>query len=99
MLGRVGAAVKVRGMFVHPHQARELISRLAVLGVTGGRFVVDRLDDKDVLRLELVTDSGADSEQVVEAAVERTREHLRVRPQVELVTTIPDENVLWDARS
>lgn len=99
VLGRVGAAVKVRGMFVHPHQARELISRLAVLGVTGGRFVVDRLDDKDVLRLELVTDSGADSERVVEAAVERTREHLRVRPQVELVTTIPDENVLWDARS
>ena len=99
VLGRVGAAVKVRGMFVHPHQAREVISKLAGLGVTGGRFVVDRLDDTDVLRLELVTGSGADVEQVVAAAVERTRELLRVRPQVQLVTAIPDERVLWDARS
>lgn len=99
VLGRIGAAVKVRGMFVHPHQAREVIGQLANLGVTGGRFVVDRLDDKDILRLELVTDSGADNEQVVEAAVERTREQLRVRPQVELVIGLPDENVLWDART
>jgi len=99
VLGRVGAAVKVRGMFVHPHQARELIGRLAALGVTGGRFVVDRHGDKDVLRLELVTDSAADGAQIIEAAVERTREHLRVRPQVELVTAVPDENVLWDVRS
>lgn len=99
VLGRVGAAVKVRGMFVHPHQAREVIGKLAMLGVTGGRFVVDRLQDKDVLRLELVTDSDADSDQVVDAAVERTREQLRVRPQVELVTSLPDENVLWDART
>lgn len=99
VLGRVGAAVKVRGMFVHPHQARELINRLAPLGVTDGRCVVDRLGDTDVLRLELVLGAGADAALVLENAVERTREHLRVRPQVELVTALPDEKVLWDARS
>jgi phenylacetate-CoA ligase len=99
VLGRVGAAVKVRGMFVHPHQARDLIGKLAGLGVTGGRFVVERLDGKDVLRLELVTDAGAEPERVVAVAAERTREQLRVRPRVELVTTIADEDVLRDARA
>lgn len=97
VLGRIGAAVKVRGMFVHPHQAREVIGRLSDLGVTGGRFVVGRDDGKDVLRLELVADSSA-GEDLVRSAADRARDHLRVRPQVELVTALPDDVVLVDDR-
>lgn len=97
VLGRVGAAVKVRGMFVHPHQAREVIGSLRDLGVEAGRFVVEKPGEKDVLRLEVVT-AGADEGKVVEAAVQRTREALRVRPEVLLVASLEDDSVLVDAR-
>jgi phenylacetate-CoA ligase len=97
VLGRVGAAVKVRGMFVHPHQAGQVLGALRGAGAGEGRFVVEREGDKDVLRLELVMADGADRDALVDAAVEQTRATLRVRPDVELVETV-DEGLLVDAR-
>jgi phenylacetate-CoA ligase len=97
VLGRVGAAVKVRGMFVHPHQAGQVLSALRGAGADSGRFVVGREGDKDVLRLELVASSGADRDALVDAALERTRAALRVRPEVELVDVV-DEGLLVDER-
>lgn len=97
VLGRVGAAVKVRGMFVHPHQAGQVVAALRGAGADSGRFVVGREGDKDVLLLELVASSGADRGALVEAAVEQTRAVLRVRPEVELVDAL-DEGVLVDGR-
>jgi phenylacetate-CoA ligase len=97
VLGRVGAAVKVRGMFVHPHQAGQVLGALRGAGAESGRFVVGREGDKDWLRLELVASSGADRGALVEAAVEQTRAALRVRPQVELVDAV-DEGLLVDER-
>ncbi|MGH3588820.1 MAG: phenylacetate--CoA ligase family protein [Pseudonocardia sp.] len=99
VLGRVGAAVKVRGMFVHPHQAREVVATLGDFGVQRGRFVVERLADKDVLRLELVTDGTTDEQKLVEAAVAQTREALRVRPEVSLVGSLDEADPLVDART
>ncbi|MGH8828806.1 MAG: phenylacetate--CoA ligase family protein [Jiangellaceae bacterium] len=96
VLGRVGAAVKVRGMFIHPHQAREVIAGLAGRGVKAGRFLVERTHDRDVLTLELVADDGA--AQVVEAAADQTRAVLRVRPDVRLVDELDGDAVLVDAR-
>jgi phenylacetate-CoA ligase len=97
VLGRVGAAVKVRGMFVHPHQAGQVLSALRGAGAESGRFVVGREGDKDWLRLELVASSGADRAALVAAAVEQTRASLRVRPEVELVDAV-DEGLLVDQR-
>ena len=99
VLGRVGAAVKVRGMFVHPHQAREVVDALEQFGVRAGRFVVERPADKDVLRLELVADGTTEEQKLVDAAVQQTRDSLRVRPEVSLVRSIDDPDVLVDARS
>lgn len=97
VLGRVGAAVKVRGMFVHPHQAGQVLGGLRDLGASAGRFVVEREGDKDVLRLQLVAPDVADRAALVGAAVEQTRSTLRVRPEVELVDSV-DEGVLVDVR-
>lgn len=98
VLGRVGAAVKVRGMFVHPHQARDLVSWLRTAGVSAGRFVVERAGDKDVLRLELVPAAGSDTAAIAEKAVQRTRESLRVRPEVSFVDELADDVSLVDSR-
>jgi phenylacetate-CoA ligase len=100
VLGRVGAAVKVRGMFIHPHQAGEVVSALrSVAGVSAARFVVERTNDKDVLRLELVPAAGSDADSMIELATQRTREALRVRPEVIVVDSIDGEAVLVDARN
>ncbi len=98
VLGRVGAAVKARGMFIHPHQAAEVVRGLRDLGVEGGRYVVLRDADRDELRLELVAGSGADRAMVTTAAEERTRASLRVRPRVTFVESVPAGDVLVDAR-
>lgn len=99
VLGRVGAAVKVRGMFVHPHQATQVVTALRDRGADSGRFVVERTGDRDVLRLELVLADGADRAALVDGAVDRTREVLRVRPEVKIVDELGGEGVLVDARS
>jgi phenylacetate-CoA ligase len=98
VLGRVGAAVKVRGMFVHPHQARQVVGALSDVGASAGRFVVERVGDKDVLRLELVASAVSDQSALVDAATEQTRDTLRVRPEVRLVESLDGDEILVDLR-
>ena len=99
VLGRVGAAVKVRGMFIHPHQAGEVLTALRSDGLAEGAFVVDRVDDVDVLDLEVVAADGSDPEHLVAAADRRCRDTLRVRPRVRMVPALDDVPVLRDRRS
>lgn len=98
VLGRVGAAVKVRGMFVHPHQAREVVQALAASGGVAARFVVDNEAGRDVLRLEVVAADGADREALTQRAGELTRDSLRVRPEVVLVGSLAEGDPLVDVR-
>lgn len=98
VLGRVGAAVKVRGMFVHPHQAGQVVGALRDEGASAGRFVVERSGDRDVLRLDIVASDGADEAALVAAATQQTRDSLRVRPEVRLVESLDDGDVLVDTR-
>ena len=98
VLGRVGAAVKARGMFIHPHQAAEVVRGLHDVGVRAGRYVVLRDGDRDELRLELIADGGADLIVATAAAEDRTRAALRVRPAVAFVESLPDGEVLVDGR-
>lgn len=98
VLGRVGAAVKVRGMFVHPHQAAQVLVALGEHGVAEGAFVVDQENGTDVLHLDLVPADGADRDRLVRTAEQRSRDTLRVRPQVRLVDSLDADSVLLDRR-
>lgn len=99
-LGRVGDAVKVRGMFLHPRQVSAVME--SVDGVEAYRFVIDRVDHRDVLRCELVPSSGADVEAVAGEIRSRVRDGLRFDVDVRAVAepTVADGPIAdtrrWD---
>lgn len=90
--------MKVRGIFVHPHQAAQVIAALRDAGASAGRFVVDRTGGKDVLQLEVVPSSGSDVRALVDAATRQTRDTLRLRPDVRIADHLENDVVLVDAR-
>ena len=96
-LGRVGEAVKVRGMFLHPRQVRSAMAEVG--GVARYRFVVERHEHRDVLRCELELAAGADEAKVVEAARERIRSSLRFNADVQTATFDADPPTLVDERT
>jgi phenylacetate-CoA ligase len=97
-LGRVGEAVKVRGMFLHPRQVRSVMSE--VPEVTAYRFVVEREEHRDRLRCEFVPAAGADAATLVETVKERVRSALRFNADVEPVGSLEaDTPVLVDTRT
>ena len=87
-LGRVGDAVKVRGMFLHPRQVDAVMA--SVEGVEAYRFIVDRVNDRDVLRCEAVLSRGADPATVTRQVRSSARDGLRfdvdVVPVADLAT-------------
>lgn len=87
-LGRVGDAVKVKGMFLHPRQVDQVVGGVA--GVARHRMVIDRAEHKDVLRCEVVPE-GAASDGVADAVATAVREHLRFNAEVVLVDALDDE--------
>lgn len=95
-MGRVGQAVKVRGMFVHPRQLSSVLDGAA--GVTRYRARVTREGHRDVLTVEVETGGQALD---VEGLAEALRQALKVRAEVAVVAggTIPAEaGVLEDER-
>jgi len=66
LVGRVGDAVKVRGMFVHPNQLRFAVGQ--VPGVKGFQAVVTRPENRDEFALHVVLENeSADKETLTEA--------------------------------
>jgi len=97
VLGRVGQAVKVRGMFLHPRQAQAAIA--GVEGVAAWQFVVDRRDHLDQLRCEVVLADGADRDGVLDVVRGRIRSGLRFASDVVTVPALPaDATVISDVR-
>lgn len=97
VLGRVGAAVKVRGMFLHPRQAAAVLA--AVPEVAAWRFLVDRVDHKDELSCEIVVRDGAAPEAVVADVTDRVRAGLRFNTAVTAVAALPgDAQPITDRR-
>lgn len=99
-LGRVGDAVKVRGMFLHPRQAREMMARFAEQ-VGAWQLVITRQEHRDSLSLEVEPLPGAPAslaESLTRAAREALKFHLEVRllPPGSLP---PDAAPLRDERS
>jgi phenylacetate-CoA ligase len=97
-LGRVGEAVKVRGMFLHPRQARAALDGFD--GVERFRLVVDRSEHRDLLRCEVLPREGAHASRLPAAVKERIRSGLRFDAEVVLVDGIePDSPVIVDVRT
>ena len=89
VLGRSGAAVKVRGMFLHPRQASAVLA--GVPGVARWRFVIDRVEHRDDLGCEIVVAEGADDETVAADVADRIRSGLRFSCAVTSVADLPED--------
>jgi len=100
VLGRVGEAVKVKGMFLHPRQAASVMQGLA--GVSAWRFVIDRVEHKDELACEVVIENGSGSpDAVLDQVRSAVRSGLRFAAQVRSVDALPDGETgrIVDART
>lgn len=93
-LGRVGEAVKVRGMFLHPRQLRAVMDALP--GVAAYRFVVERCADRDELRAEVVPAPGADPATVSEQVREAVRSGLRFNAEVLVIDRLADDVAVFE---
>ncbi|MBA3245127.1 MAG: AMP-binding protein [Actinobacteria bacterium] len=97
-LGRVGEAVKVRGMFLHPRQARTALAGVA--GLESFRLLIDRSEHLDSLRCEVVPAAGADEAGLAAAVKERIRSGLRFDAEVVVVPELAaDEPTIVDLRT
>jgi len=83
ILGRVGDAVKIRGLFVHPREADGVV--LAVPGVARYQIVVTRPGSLDEARVRLVLRPGLDPAAVCAAVAAAVQERLRLRMTAEAV--------------
>lgn len=95
VLGRIGEAVKVRGMFLHPRQAAEALA--GEPGLAAYRFVVERADHRDVLRCEVVPTPDAE-DGLTERLRETIRSRLRLVAEVVGVPSLPEGPIVEDRR-
>lgn len=86
-LGRVGQAVKVKGMFLHPKQVDEL---MRTLPVTAYRVEIDRVEHKDTLRCAVVGADGAPAD-LAGTVADAFKDALRFTCAVEVVPRLPDD--------
>jgi len=88
--GRADEVTKVRGMFIHPRQADEIVAR--VKGVTRHQVVVGREGHNDTLTLRVELGAGADAHAVSAALEAGIRDVMKLRGIVAVVAagTIPE---------
>ena len=96
VLGRVGDAVKVRGMFLHPRQARAALE--GTPGLAAFRFVVDRVDHRDLLHCEIEGEPGADPTDLADRVRARVRAALRFDARVTPVASVGEGDLVQDTR-
>ena len=102
LVGRVGDAVKVRGMFVHPNQLRFALAQIP--GIARAQAVVTRPENRDQLTLRVVlADESADRDALTKGLSAAVQSACRVK--VDGVEFIPagalaeDAQVILDERS
>jgi phenylacetate-CoA ligase len=102
LVGRVGDAVKVRGMFVHPNQLRFALGQVA--GIAGAQAVVTRPENRDELTLRVaLADESADHEALTDQLGGAVQSACRVK--VDRVEFVPadalgeDAEVILDERT
>ncbi|KMK64376.1 MULTISPECIES: phenylacetate--CoA ligase family protein [Rhodobacterales] len=84
--GRVGAAVKVREIFVYPRVIEEVV--IGTPGAKAAQAVVTRENDRDMIRISLVLEDGADASAAIIAAAEAFKSHSRIR--ADAVSVVPE---------
>ena len=88
-LGRVGAATKVRGMFLHPTQLANMMARFDE--VSAYQAVVTREAHRDELVLQVASTDDAEIVTLPERLSEAAHSALKFRLTVELVESLPDD--------
>ncbi len=100
LVGRVGEAVKVRGMFVHPNQLKVAMAKFPAIARV--QAIVTRPDNvRDTLALKVeLAQADVDREKLSREFAEAVRGLIRVSvDQVELVPAIPaDAKMIVDER-
>ena len=93
-MGRADQTCKVRGLFVHPSQVQQVVSRHPELG--RARLVVTRDDHRDHMELRCAVTGPADG--LVDAVAETLREVTRLRGEVTLVAAedLPNDGKVID---
>lgn len=87
--GRVGAAVKVREIFIYPRAIEEVV--IAVAGAIAAQAIVTRENDRDTLHLHLVVDDGTDRDVARQSAAEAFQKTARIRADsVEFTDALPE---------
>ena len=87
--GRVGAAVKVREIFVYPRAIEEVV--IVTPGAMAAQAVITRENDRDILRLHLVLEAGTDKGTASKTAAEAFQKTARIRADsIEFVESLPD---------
>ncbi|MDP9265324.1 MAG: AMP-binding protein [Chloroflexota bacterium] len=86
IVGRVGDAVKVRGMFVHPRQVGDVVARFPQ--VRRWQAVVTREGARDTLTLRVVADDLDDAAR--ESLARALHEVIKVRADIERAQTLPE---------
>jgi phenylacetate-CoA ligase len=87
--GRIGDAVKVRGMFLHPRQVRGFMARFTE--VVGWQAVVTRQEHKDFLALHIVITPEADPASLTTAIAEAAREAIKFQLEVIAIPELPPD--------
>ena len=79
LLGRVGDAVRTRGMFIHPRQLEPAMAKFSQIAQY--QAVVTRPGTRDdlTLKVELKTEEGIDKEHLVNELIQTVSEALRIK--------------------
>jgi phenylacetate-CoA ligase len=88
--GRADEVTKVRGMFIHPRQADEIVARVG--GVSRFQVVVGREGHQDTLTFRVELSGGADATALTSAMEAAIRDVVKLRGGVDIVAagTIPE---------
>ncbi|MGH3370607.1 MAG: phenylacetate--CoA ligase family protein, partial [Nocardioidaceae bacterium] len=86
--GRADEVTKVRGMFIHPRQADEVVARAK--GVERFQVIVGREGHNDTLTFRVQLADGADAATVAPAVEAGIRDIMKLRGAVEVVASLPD---------
>jgi phenylacetate-CoA ligase len=82
--GRIGDAVKVRGMFLHPRQLADLLKRFPE--VARWQAVITRQEHKDYLSLHVITQPEAEFASLAERLAQAAREAIKFHLEVQAVS-------------
>lgn len=88
-LGRSGDSVKVRGIFVHPRHADEVLRR--VEGIARYQIVITRHEHRDELTCRVVPAPGVDSAALQATVAATLHDALKLRCNVEPVEHVPED--------